>query len=571
MLIFLNIFLYDDNLRMRILQVFFYTALSVFLMTAGIPNEVFYFGFPAAGLLALIPFYLALSECRSFRQAGLITAFLFGLVHVFSSFWLANFKEYAIFTLGATAAVYFLEGWLTGQILFIPFSFSAKPEALLKENNSSSAITRRILFFTCIWTLFEWCKSNGFLAYPWGTLILTAWKWKLITQVVSLTGTWGISFLFSLFAATSSEMILNGRKTIWGYRRHTPGFRLISDAGPVLFTAGIFVLTLIYGTYEYLKPHTPVKTLNTVLVQQNADSWDDSEEDCIAVSERLTEEAIQASSEKPDLIVWSEGVLTYPLPDTWWYYSLIPEGTSLQESIRNTGIPYIIGAPFVMDEEGTQFGNCAILFDENADIADWYAKIHLVPFAEGIPFQEKVWMQKFMQKLAGFSHGWKAGEEYKYFTIQGSEPVRVTAPVCFEDAFPSVCRKLFLAGSEVFVNITNDSWSLMKSSEYQHYVIASYRAIECRTTLVRSTNGGYTSVTDCNGKILADLPLFEEASVSVQVPVYEREMTPYAILGDWLPVFCLCIAMIIFIKYLHILHSHKFLHYYNQDDENNII
>ncbi len=534
-------------------------------MTIGIPNELFYFGMPLAGLVSLIPFYIALSKCSSSRQAGLITSLFAGCVHITSSFWLSNFKEYAIFTIGASSAFYFLTGWFAGQVLYIPFMIARRAENQLTEDSSpkASGPIGRILFFTCFWTLLEWLKSNGILAYPWGTLVLTAWKWKLLTQIVSLTGTWGISFLFSLFAATASEALLYG-KSLFRSRSDVSDDTCISLQGySVLFTLSLFALSLVYGTYEYTKERLPEKTLNTVLVQHNGDSWEDSEEQCISVAQRLTAEAIESSSLTPELVVWSEGILTYPLPDNLWYYEMIPTDISLCDSIAETGVPYLIGSPFTMNKAGNEFGNCAVLFDSQAQIIDRYAKIHLVPFAEGIPFEDKVWMQKLMKFLAGFSHGWKAGEEYKTFTVQGSEPVCITAPVCFEDAFPSVCRKLYLAGSEVFMNITNDSWSLMKSSEYQHYVIASYRAMEYRTTLVRATNGGYTSVTDPAGRILTDLPLFEEDSVLTQIPVYKREMTTYAILGDWLPVMCGIILLLSFIHFLHNLYSGKNL----QSDE----
>ncbi|MFC2280549.1 MAG: nitrilase-related carbon-nitrogen hydrolase, partial [Treponema socranskii subsp. buccale] len=114
--------------------------------------------------------------------------------------------------------------------------------------------------------------------------------------------------------------------------------------------------------------------------------------------------------------------------------------------------------------------------------------------------------------------------------------VRVSAPVCFGDAFPSdVCGPLHRYGSDVFINITDDSWSNTKSAEYQHFVIASYRAIEYRTTLVRSTNAGYSVVLDPAGKIVADMPLFEQDALAVSIPVYKRSTTAYALFGNWLP------------------------------------
>lgn len=521
-------------------------------MVTGIPNEVFYFGMPFAGLVSLIPLYSALAECRNHKEAGRVISLFAGAVHLFSSFWLANFHDYAVFTIGASTVFYMLTGYFAGKVLFVPFSLSLSDGGKLQEDSISKpyAAIRRILFFSCMWTVLEWLKSNGTLAYPWGTTIMTAWRWKLVTQIVALTGTWGISFLYSLLASTAAEIIRNPRnRYVWN---------------AAFLTATLFILTLSYGTFQYYKQRIPVKTINTVLVQHNGDSWEESEEDCLATAAALTEKAIAESDLTPELVVWSEGILTFALPNSWWYYDAIPTDCSVQQTIRQTDVPFIIGAPYVLDEEELQLGNSAVLLGPDAEILDYYAKIQLVPFAEGIPFGDTVWMQNLMQALAGFSHGWKAGNEYKTFTVKGSDSINLTAPICFEDAFPSVCRNLFKAGSEVFMNITNDAWSLTKSSEYQHYVISSYRAIEHRTTLVRSTNAGYTTVTDPAGRILADLPLFVEDSLLTSIPVYEREITVYCLLGDWVPLAAGIVLALITLQILYHLQFLPFLQYDKQ-------
>ena len=133
---------------------------------------------------------------------------------------------------------------------------------------------------------------------------------------------------------------------------------------------------------------------------------------------------------------------------------------------------------------------------------------------------------------------WNPGTEYKVFGIKNSEgkTVNFTVPICFEDAFLAVCLNLHNAGSEVLINITNDSWSKTKSAEYQHFVVAHFRAIELRTTLVRSTNSGYSVVVDPKGNVIASLPLFKAESLYTEVPVYEHKKTFYASYKDWFPI-----------------------------------
>ena len=96
------------------------------------------------------------------------------------------------------------------------------------------------------------------------------------------------------------------------------------------------------------------------------------------------------------------------------------------------------------------------------------------------------------------------------------------------------------------INLTNDSWSKIESAEYQHFAIAYFRAIELRTSLIRSTNGGYTTVINPKGEILRDLPLFKEGTLSIDIPLYTHKTTPYALFKDWLPLL-LFIILILYI------------------------
>ena len=84
--------------------------------------------------------------------------------------------------------------------------------------------------------------------------------------------------------------------------------------------------------------------------------------------------------------------------------------------------------------------------------------------------------------------------------------------------------------------------------EIQHFCIAAYKAIEYRTTLVRSANAGYSVVLDPAGNILADLPLFEQTALSYKVPVFKRTMTTYARFGNWLPYTCIVIFILVSIQ-----------------------
>ena len=104
-----------------ILQVF-YSVFSGLLLALGIPNELFLLGNPFYAFISIIPYYFAIKHCKSYRQAFLL-GFLQSLTtHLCSSFWLAYFKDFAIFTLGASALGTAAQGGIMALFMYLPFS-----------------------------------------------------------------------------------------------------------------------------------------------------------------------------------------------------------------------------------------------------------------------------------------------------------------------------------------------------------------------------------------------------------------------------------------------------------------
>jgi len=521
----------------RNLQVF-YAFFSGIILALAIQNELMPFGNPFLGLIAFIPLYAALSSVKSARFAGLLFSVQITVTHLLSSFWLGFFKEFAIFTIGGTAAWYFISGYFIGQLFYGIFYIPKHKILYYASGKDSWFIPRRIMLFTSLMIMYEWNKSTGFLAYPWGTVYMSSYSWKTITQIASITGTAGISALFVLFSSVIAEGYISLDRAI----HRTSNNANKSYAMTAAFCISLFVLSTIYGVYQFTKTRDPVKYMDTVIVQQNTDDWiDGTDKNGILISQDLTTKAISDNENKPDIVLWSELVLTYVyFPNYYEEFFEYPEEKPLLPFIQKTGVPFIIGGYVRFPGEHREYGNSAIYFDKDGKYMGYSAKTRLVPFAELIPYADKPWMRKFMQKLVGFSNSWTPGKELRlfYVPLKSGGDVKISNLVCFEDAFSDLCRNYFRLGSEVFINITNDSWSKTQSAELQHFAVASFRAIEMRTTLVRSTNSGYSTVVNPAGKILYDMPLFTADSLYAEVPVYKREMTPYALLGNWIPLLC---------------------------------
>ena len=546
-----------------ILQVF-YSAFSSVLLSLAIPNEIYSFGCPVFTLFALTPFYYAITKAKDFRfafLAGFIQTFF---THIFSSFWLAYFKDFALFTLGASAIGTGVIGGVIGTVLYLPYNSKNKQNQLFNFSLHQKLFQTRsfkIIYFASIYTLYEWVKSTGYLGYPWGTISSTLYKWSLITQLASITGTYGLTFLFSLLNALIAEKLFEDKR----YLSVQNNFYYMLT---VKFTLCLFAVSLIYGLYQHDKKRIPQKYLTTIMVQQNSDPWKEKRDhDSIIRSQNLTLnkiEELRKEGKKADFVVWSEGCLKTAFPNGKGLYSVYPPSKPLTDFISEIKLPLLVGGKYIRNAEKAEICNAALMFDEYSNLRGYYGKNHLVPFAEALPGRESEAVRNFLKTKLKISAGWTPGDLYVFFDIKGkwnkdrilppakyidlsksySEQtyeenkaplIRISTPICFDDAFPDVMSPLFNYGSELFVNITDDSWSLKKSSEIQHFVIASFASIEYRTTMLRSSNSGYTTVISPTGQILADSPLFEEYALAFDVPVYEREITFFARFGNWLP------------------------------------
>lgn len=528
------------------------------------PNEFLHYGSPVIGFFALVPLYFAVKKARSYKVCALLFAIDALSTHLLSSYWLANFKDFAIFTLGASAFGTACIEAMAGCAFFFPFAKKAgfgQPDILILKKRFLCEPFRP-LHFALVRVFYEWAKSTGFLAYPWGVLSMAAFNSKALMQSADIFGTYGISFLMAFFAACAAEFALTFNK--FEFSRENSFQRAKFD---LICSAKCLVLCLIlifaYGTFK-LNQKSPVrKTLNAVLVQQNMDPWAaNDDEESVKKSIALSEQGIKnfaASGEKADLVVWSEAVLRRALPNSLGRYEFSPEPESLFAFIRRTQVPFVIGGPYVLDSEGRKFGNAAIVFDKDANFRGFYAKCHLVPFAEVIPGVEIAWVRRLMEKMLGFSNGWTPGSRLALFDFEGNpaasadspkihdlsisvseetlqgmtEKIRTAIPICFEDAFPDTCGPFHQAGAELFLNITDDSWSKTKSAEWQHFVVAAFRAVEYRTTLARSTNAGFTAVVDNKGRIVSSIPLFEDGFLCAQIPIFARRATVYSVFGNW--------------------------------------
>lgn len=514
-------------------------AASALLCALAQPNELFLYGNWASGIFCLVPLYLALSNTTAFPRLAAIGALFGAMHHALTSYWLFFYRNFAFWTLGTTTIAY-----------AVIYAVAAMYAGFLLQRSRHAAP----IVFALGWAFFEYSKSIGFLGYPWGLVPYSFTALPVMLQTADIWGVYGISSAMAFWAGLIGEWLL-----------HLPR-RCSADAGKARalkwYTAGalsIAIFLIVYGDVSLNRTWPHQTDLRLLLCQQNTDPWIEGEQAALASNLKLAREALEKNREEggrtPDLIVFSETSLRRPFVEYRSWFEKNPPAEPLIPFLEKEGIPLLTGLPIIIDWEKYTASNSVGLISPDGRLLKTYAKMHPVPFAEAIPFWEFAWFRSFMQNVIGLESGWVMGTERVVFDMSAHSSgssgndaslVRFATPICFEDAFADLCRAFVLDGADLFINLTNDSWSRTESAQIQHYAVARFRAIELRRTLVRSTNSGVTCVIGADGRSIMELPQFRASSVIVDVPVIRTPFTMYARCGDWWAHLCAGFTILLF-------------------------
>jgi apolipoprotein N-acyltransferase len=233
-----------------------------------------------------------------------------------------------------------------------------------------------------------------------------------------------------------------------------------------------------------------------------------------------------AAGGEPQLVVWPETA-------TGSYLRKQPEqAIAVAQFASRTGVPVFTGyADYAFDETGRPRPyNSAGQFLPGGEISEPYAKRHLVPFGERMPFQ---WLVPAIGKLDLGQAEWVPGTRTVLF---GSEAGPFACLICFESIFSDLARRDVRAGARWLVVVTNDEWFGNSAALYQHAAMAPFRAVETGVSLVRVANTGVTAVFDRRGRTVAQAPVFEPVVLEAWLDRDEAARwrpTPFVRWGDW--------------------------------------
>jgi apolipoprotein N-acyltransferase len=163
-----------------------------------------------------------------------------------------------------------------------------------------------------------------------------------------------------------------------------------------------------------------------------------------------------------------------------------------------------------------------------------YSKVHLVPFGEYVPTGFDWFFGLVNIPMADFTAG-PPGQ--KPLIVDGQ---KMMPDICYEDLFGEEIRH-GLPEATLLVNLTNTAWFGHSLAQPQHLQIARMRALETGRPMLRATNTGMTAAVAPDGSVMAVLPPFTAAALTVDVRGY-RGTTPFVQVGNRLAVLLAIIA-----------------------------
>jgi len=362
-----------------------------------------------------------------------------------------------------------------------------------------------------VWTAIEYFKSIGDLGFPWLLLGYTQTYYLQLIQYASYTSVYGVSF----WVVCLNVLLF----ALWQFRENKRRVVILS-----LILLVFFMTPYFYSIAVMPQTEEPREQIRIGMVQANVDPYQKWEKSFVEENFRIFEElSRQTGKEKPEVVIWPETATP-----TWLLHR--PEHLSRVRNLAaEIGAPILTGIPdyvFLGEKKFLTYNAAALIYGDGRPIPT-YAKIHLVPVAERVPFQETLpFLKSTIAKLSLDEGNWSPGSEIKLFELT-AEPAngqsrartkRVATIICFESVFPEEVAAFVRQGADLLVVITNDAWFgrpnlpfWLSGGIYQHAQIAVFRAIENRISIARCANTGMTMTIDAYGRTKKSVPIFAKA------------------------------------------------------------
>lgn len=389
-------------------------------------------------------------------------------------------------------------GWMAGPaVVGLAGGLAAFPALATGLFAASRATGLAAAFaFAASWSMSEWLRGTILTGFPWN---LVAYSWAehdVPRQAAAWLGSYGLGLVTVLLAILPVAAIEAPRA---------------GRALAALLAAAVVGGVWLGGTARLSECGQAIGT-TVRIVQPNVAQvrkWDPAFRDRIVA--RLLE--LSARPGGFDVLLWPESAFPGFLEEE-------PSARARIAAAMPPGAVLLAGAQTrETSEDRWILRNEILAIDDDGRIVARYAKHHVVPFGEYVPWRGALPIERLTEGLGDFT----PGPGPRTIALPGLPPVGPS--ICYEGIFPG---RVADRGDrpEWLFNATNDGWFGASLGPRQHLNAARMRAVEEGLPLVRAANTGVSAVIDAEGRILRRLDLGRTGIVDAELPP-ARPPTPF--------------------------------------------
>ena len=373
-----------------------------------------------------------------------------------------------------------------------------------------------------LWVSLEYLRSILLTGFPWENLGYSQYTALPVIQIADTTGVYGVSFVVVLVNSLIFLIVRHLRKA---GRAHI---------GAILCLVAVFGSVFAYGLMRIHQENERISALAPIkvgIVQGNIDQslkWEDAyQKETLQIYTRLTQEV---AKEEAELVIWPETAVPFFFPFDQ------PFSPMVRTIAPKNGVYLLFGSPFYQDEmDPIRYLNSAYLLSPDGEIKGRYDKIHLVPFGEYVPLSRFL---PFIRPLVEGVGDFASGEETTGAMVFSIPGAKFGVLICYEIIFPGLNRRFIRKGADFLVTVTNDAWFGKTSAPFQHFSMATFRAVENRVFVARAANTGISGIISSTGRIVTRTDIFSRHALTGEV-YPENSATFYTRHGDAFAYACM--------------------------------
>jgi apolipoprotein N-acyltransferase len=333
-----------------------------------------------------------------------------------------------------------------------------------------------LLFLPAFWITLEFIQRYLAPGMPWTCLFpgYTPWKVPHVIQIADLTAVHGVSFLIVLVNATVYLGIFE------------KSYRIVGSG------AAILVLCAGYGVWRIssLDTRGQDSAVKVAVLQGNVNIQEklDPKKGNLLAKQYLDLNR-RAAEARPDLIVWTETAIPWPLE---------PGDDLLEESLRithDTGASHLVGNPSSSEIKGFYY-NTAFFVRPDGKVVAAYRKVRLLAYTERSPFHPR----RPVEPAPGRRDLPYIGADK--MEVLNTKLGRIGVTICNENFYPDLPRQAAVEGAEYFANMSNDMWTPYKVPLESHFCMNVLRSVENRRDTVVASNMGISGIVYADGRFL---------------------------------------------------------------------